>query len=57
MQLSQPCHINTQRVSMLDLHQGIFVPLQRALLSGARQLVKRAKLHETYSSLQVPVRV
>ena len=56
MQLSQPRHVETQRVGVLDLHQGVFVALQRALLSGAGQLVKCAKLHETYSSSQAPVR-
>jgi hypothetical protein len=29
----------------LDLHHSVFVALQRTLLRGARQLVKRAKLH------------
>src|SRR5206468_5293905 len=55
VQLSQPCYIKTQRVRVLDLHQGVFVALQWALLSGAGQLVKCAKLHETYSSSQAPV--
>ena len=45
MQLSQPRHVETQRVGVLDLHQGVFVALQRALLRGAGQLIKRAKLH------------
>src|SRR5260370_1153466 len=45
MQLSQPGHVETERVSVLDLHQGVFVALQGALLRGAGQLIKRAKLH------------